>query len=356
MKNLEKKFYNTLNIFDVLIQSSNRASNLLLDFLVISIKNDLRNPNNHNGLHQLLLKKYSQPREQKTSTAKTKYIQEVLKDLSVDNELIRIQKLTKTNFGEIILKTINSININFKNESQRQLIFNLILVRNGLIPCMFFLFNKQYSLRPNTIGNIFEISLHYFTKLIHTETMNKDILSTSKLIGKGASNLVYLDEIQNLIYKVPNNFLTFKYINKLEYEINKMYIKTKLKEFVNINLKYLNKTHVLSANYYRGESGHELLIKNEFQYSSEMINSLRDFYKIYTSLTHKIKIKLDIHPGNFIWNKEKLTWVLIDFGPIPEIGSNYFPLDSFDKYLKRVWLDRPKLMKEVPIRSVDLGY
>ena len=39
---------------------------------------------------------------------------------------------------------------------------------------------------------------------------------------------------------------------------------------------------------------------------------------------------------------------------MPMIGSNYFPRDDFELYVQKIWLDRPKLMKRVPIRSTQL--
>ena len=82
-------------------------------------------------------------------------------------------------------------------------------------------------------------------------------------------------------------------------------------------------------------------------------NKLRT-YNIACAIYDTEGINFDIHPGNFIWSKSKKQWFLVDLGPMPRIGADYFPRKNFQEYFQKIWLDLHGLMITVPIRSLDI--
>jgi hypothetical protein len=168
----------------------------------------------------------------------------------------------------------------------------------------------------------------------------------------GSHNSLFLIKKNNQIKKIPISIGAKYFINDQEIATIKVLTKSNLKEYIPDLISYNKITKVITRKYITGKTGHELLATNFFKKNTEAIKDLKKFFNFYKKITKKLRINLDIHPGNFVWSKEKQRWFFVDVGPIPLIGSEYFPLNSFEKYFKKIWIERYKRMKEFPIRSV----
>jgi hypothetical protein len=100
--------------------------------------------------------------------------------------------------------------------------------------------------------------------------------------------------------------------------------------------------------------GVDLLTTPAFRNAPFAMDQLEDLYKVACDIYRADGINFDIHPGNIKWDDERGRWVLVDLGPMPVIGADYFPRNSFARYFRKIWLDLHHLMKAVPIRSLDI--
>lgn len=232
------------------------------------------------------------------------------------------------------------------------LLQNIYLYDNDITPIFHYCFNCWYEIKDKNDYQIFldllEISIHYAFRQIK---INIDIDPKFLIIGQGAYNKIFLDKESKNILKVPINYGAVAYINDSEYQRTILLEKTDIKEFIVKSVEINQDNKIIYKSYIEGESG-DYYLRNNFPLANDKIRSLKRFFNNYQKLNTQTNIFLDIHPGNFIWNKEKTKWIIIDLGPIPNIGSDYFPLDSFDNYFQKIWLSRARLIKEEPIRSV----
>jgi hypothetical protein len=232
---------------------------------------------------------------------------------------------------------------------------NLTLIKNSLPPILHFSFSKWHDvskrLDKENILDLFEFSIHYLTKLIPIDVRSDNTLLQ---IGEGAYNKVFYSSKKKEVYKIPVNLAARLYVNHQEYLINKLLLKTGLSQFLPQEVKFIKSNSSIIRKRIYGKSGHQLLSSNFYDSVPKAKEDLKQFFRIYKELTKTVNFRLDIHPGNFVWSNEAQTWTFMDLGPIPSIGSDYFPLSSFKTYFKKVWLDRLYLMKHVPIRSVDI--
>ena len=65
------------------------------------------------------------------------------------------------------------------------------------------------------------------------------------------------------------------------------------------------------------------------------------FFDLYNNRAEK-KIILDIHLGDFIWDKLKRQWYIVDNGSIPDIGKEYYEYSDFEQYYLHIWVNRKK--------------
>ena len=124
-----------------------------------------------------------------------------------------------------------------------------------------------------------------------------------------------------------------------------------MKEFVVDDYSLDEERAILGHKFEEGNNGEYYLFNKKI--SQEQIDSLRNFYENYITRTNK-DIILDIHPGNFIWDNLKNKWYLIDVGPIPYIGREYYEYSLFEEYFNHIWIRRLERMEKYPIRSINL--
>ena len=137
-----------------------------------------------------------------------------------------------------------------------------------------------------------------------------------------------------------------------EYNAFNALYNTKLKPFLANNYEFDFESKILKHEFINGKDG-EYYLFNHIQLNEIQIDSLKKFYLFYKEI--KDDIILDIHPGNFIWDEKRNSWVLIDLGVLPTIGKEYYEFENFDDYYNNIWLNREKTMDIVPIRSMDFS-
>lgn len=108
----------------------------------------------------------------------------------------------------------------------------------------------------------------------------------------------------------------------------------------------------LQRSYVPGPTGHDLLVSGDFP-APHLVEDLERAHAVLAKGLRYHGVHLDLHPGNFVWDTDQQLWVLVDAGPVPAIGADYYDLDSFDAYLHQVWLQRLDNMRRTPIRSLD---
>lgn len=102
-----------------------------------------------------------------------------------------------------------------------------------------------------------------------------------------------------------------------------------------------------------GRTGHQMLVSGDLEAQSRHVGDLERAHRALATGLREIGVNLDLHPANFVWHAHHQRWVLVDAGPVPVIGSDYYDLDSFENYLQRVWIDRLANMQREPVRSLD---
>lgn len=238
---------------------------------------------------------------------------------------------------------------------ESSVILNIWLTRNNLCPFLRFAFNHWYNIPPkkgrSTILSLIEFSTAYLYRLTQ---INKEVAIHGTHLADGSHNSIFFIKRTKQIKKIPRSIAAKYFINDQEIEVTKLLFKSTLKEHVPLIPVYDKNTKIITRQYIVGKTGHELLTTNFFDKNTEAIKDLERFFNLYKKIIKKLGINLDIHPGNFVWSKEKQQWFLIDTGPIPLIGSDYFPLNSFKSYFQKIWIERHLRMKKTPIRSIDL--
>lgn len=268
--------------------------------------------------------------------------------------------IESTNWLEVISEQLSSLSNLYTEDLWTQSVLrNFFLFFNGLCPFLNFAFGvwqwEDHSLLKTF--DLAELSTSYLYRLAPTQyhsTNNK-----SKVIrGEGAYCFISLEESQthssSIINKIPKNLAAEAFVNKQEALILDKLSLTPLHEHIPTLTDYDRYSGILSRNYIQGALGHELLGTSFFQNNNKSLKSLEKVYTLLKKYAKLLDVNLDIHPSNFIWSIELKTWFLIDLGPMPKIGSDYFPEDSFENYFKEIWLERYGKMKSEPIRSVDL--
>jgi len=256
------------------------------------------------------------------------------------------------------LSEIEKILLTFQLDKwESSVVLNIWLARNNLCPFLRFAFDQWYDIPQennySTIHSLIEFSTVYLYRLTQ---INKQIIAHSIHFADGSHNSIFLIKKTDRIEKIPRSVAAEYFINDQEVKITKILFKSALKKYIPDLLGYDKATKIITRQYIIGKTGHKLLTTNFFDKNTEATKNLKKFFDLYKRVARKLGIKLDIHPGNFVWSKEKQQWFLVDTGPIPEIGSNYFPLDSFKSYFQKIWIERHLRIKKLPIRSVDLGF
>ncbi|MFH0956052.1 MAG: hypothetical protein V1801_02460 [Candidatus Falkowbacteria bacterium] len=264
--------------------------------------------------------------------------------------------LNNINYLKKILETEKFLlQTNRFDKWKASIILNTWLVRNNLCPFLRYAFDQWYNISKDNaqlqIPSLIEFSTAYLYRL---SGIKNKIITRGVYLADGAHNSLFLFKKNEIIKKIPKSIGAKHFINDQEIKVTKSLRESALKEYIPRLISYNKTTKVITREYIRGKTGHELLKFNFFN-NIKAIEDLKRFFKLYKKTRNKLKINLDIHPGNFVWSKGKKKWFLVDTGPIPLIGSKYFPLSSFERYFRKIWIERHKRMKEAPIRSVDLN-
>ena len=236
---------------------------------------------------------------------------------------------------------------------------NLALVDQGLCPLIHFAFGcwqvpvpDPQSLELARTRWLVEFAPMYLYRLAPRTT--SEVLD-GREIGRGAyCSILEFDNKVGVVIKVPRN-LAGEIIAQQEKETHEALGLTILHNNIPRLLGYNRPTGKIMREYVKGPLGHELLVKGQLKWGETKVKKLKWTFEKIISAMHRINLRLDIHPSNFVWDELCKRWVLIDLGPVPVIGFNYYPLDSFEEYWMKVWEERLVRMCIEPIRSVYLG-
>jgi len=237
---------------------------------------------------------------------------------------------------------------------------NLILFSNGFCPLLNFAFGAWLweDFSQQRIVDLIELSTTYLYRLAPLQSNPQ--YKSGKIYGEGAYCFVVEHKSSpnssNIVCKAPKNLAAELFVNQQEARVLQYLSLTPLSPYIPKFLKYDQHTGALFRTYLEGVSGHKLLATPFFSEQVESIENLKKIYHLFRDQANLLEICFDIHPSNFIWSENLKSWFLIDLGPMPKIGSDYFPFDSFELYFKKIWMERYERMEKEPIRSVDLGF
>lgn len=262
--------------------------------------------------------------------------------------------ITETNWKKSIfeankkLAAMPEINLLMKS-----FILNRWLSFHGLCPFVHYAFSKWVDIRNiSTVIDLAELSTTYLYKLIANEFSFSE--NSGEFIGEGAYGKVYLTKDKKSILKYPKNMAALKFMHNLEISVYDISIDLPLIKYLAPIISFDVRNSIIEKKYIEGVSGWELLENESFRKNPYGVKQLKEIYKEACGIYFRKKINIDIHPGNFQWNHIESKWYLIDYGSMPEIGADYFPRDSFENYFKKIWLDLHQLIKDEPIRSLDI--
>ena len=125
---------------------------------------------------------------------------------------------------------------------------------------------------------------------------------------------------------------------------------TALKEFLISKMCYEQQNATLIHPFIAGKTGEDYLF-NDIPLTDKQLKYLEHFYHLYKNSGSPLK--LDLHPGNFVWSEAEEKWYFIDTGTIPQIGSDYYDYPNFKDYFINIWQKRRENMQNIPIRSLD---
>lgn len=232
-------------------------------------------------------------------------------------------------------------------------LLNLWMASQGMCPFVRHAFFKWHDLKDdNDVRLLAELSPTYLYKLVPyvCTTQSKG----EKYLASGAYGDVYLSDNQQAVTKYPKNLAAHVFMNSLEIVSYEAGQKTVMKKYLPRVLDFDADSAIIKKQYIDGVSGWKLLEDDDFRQEPYALNQIAEIYDSACAIYRESGINMDIHPGNFQWNSQKSQWYLIDFGCMPQIGADYFPRENFAAYFQKIWLDLHRLMKEVPIRSLDI--
>jgi hypothetical protein len=268
--------------------------------------------------------------------------------------------INETNWQSKVWGIMDNIQKILPNEDVfiKSLIRNYWLIKQGLCPFINYAFGKwqlSFSKKPiQTLKDIelqAELSTVYLFRIVELQNHNNFPLK-NLIKSTGAYSFVFHNENKNKVYKVPKNLAAKAFINHQEALLTKKLMRTRLKNNIPAIYEFNIESGIIKREFIKGILGDDLLKKQDLQ--QDLVTRLNDFYNLLLHFSSEENIMFDLHPGNFIWSTEKQRWFLIDLGPVAQIGSDYYPLHSFEKYFKKIWLERQDRMIYEPIRSVSI--
>lgn len=234
------------------------------------------------------------------------------------------------------------------------LIINSELLSARCCPILFYAFNRWLFRMETDLKYTAELLELTFSGIFRSIQYNSEYKNMQKSLipfnKNGGIFDIFYSELYQTVYKLPKNLAAVKFLAVQEYQAYQYFINTPLREFLVSGVEYEEDHAVLSHRFIEGKSGENFLFE-DIILNERQLNSLEHFYDLYKSL-HSL-LKLDIHPGNFIWSEQEEKWYFIDTGTIPQIGSDYYEFSNFKEYFINIWQKRRENMKNIPIRSLD---
>ncbi|WP_433194445.1 hypothetical protein ACQP1G_37700 [Nocardia sp. CA-107356] len=154
------------------------------------------------------------------------------------------------------------------------------------------------------------------------------------------------------VTKLPRNYAARAVLLPEEYENFGRLARAGLGDRIPGGASFDAGTASLSRDYVEGPDG-EAVLRSEQELSPSQRADLGKIYDRLQETMTNTGLVLDLHPGNFIWDKGIQRWILVDLGPIPVIGSAEYTGSSFDDYYRHTWLNRRWREQTEPIRSLD---
>jgi hypothetical protein len=229
----------------------------------------------------------------------------------------------------------------------RTLVVSAVLGLSGHVPVLGFAFGRWRL--PTHVGPqgwfaLLELATCYLYRLVPTATR-----SGSAEYGRGAYCLV--KRRGTVAVKLPLNLAAADFLLRQEALLLRKAGAVDASRHLPRLVAFDETGPSLRREFIPGPTGHEVLCADGPD--PAQIEELRHAYLALTRWLSTIDQALDLHPGNFVWHERESRWVLVDVGPVPHIGSDYYDLESFDTYSRDVWLMRLSRMRQEPIRSVD---
>ncbi|MDR0677790.1 MAG: hypothetical protein LBF57_03945 [Holosporaceae bacterium] len=239
---------------------------------------------------------------------------------------------------------------------ERCFALNLLLYKAGLCPIMMFSFDTWKSVFvENDLIDLIELSTSFLYRLIDCPSFSDPDFGSP--IGKGGYSEVFLSRDGHNVYKVPKNLAQLSFGGDEEFAISTLLGSSSIAVYIPKMLKYDAFNKILTREFIAdGVSGFDLIkTAKDFWEKPIRIDQIKEIYDYACMQWERMGINLDIHPGNFLWSPSRKQWFFVDLGPMPKIGAEYFPRNDFKSYFQKIWIDLPRLMIDVPIRSVDIS-
>ncbi|MCO6679214.1 hypothetical protein KJY99_11580 [Cutibacterium avidum] len=224
-----------------------------------------------------------------------------------------------------------------------------VLFRHSWVPLLQFAFGGWHSL-DDAAGVIraAELSTTYLLRMIPVPCQAPSTHAIE--VGSGAYSVVWRDG--SVAYKVPCNVAGREFAVQQEARVLAA-LNGLVPDYVPAFHSYDSGRGQLIREYLEGPTGHDCLVLGDPDLSDGglKVAALRVAHSALFTAQESLGVRLDLHPGNFVWSDDR--WVLVDAGPVPYIGSWYYGIGDFDGYFTEVWSRRLLNMREMPVRSVD---
>lgn len=233
----------------------------------------------------------------------------------------------------------------------RMFVLSSVLALAGHIPLTGFAFGRWHlPTYPVTQewADLIELATCYLYRLVPTTVL----LGVRNEVGRGAYCIV--ERHGDIAVKTPLNLAAPAFMLRQEALLLQELSRTPAGHFLPRLGAFDEKVPRLSRQFIAGPTGHDVLQSGGL--TPLQTSELRRAYDGLSGALGDGCQTLDLHPSNFVWHENELRWVLVDAGPVPRIGFDYYDLDSFDSYLRDVWSRRLERMQDEPIRSIDLAF